>query len=185
MKKFTRNAGVSMMEMLITLLILGMVAAIGLPSLNGFIEDNRLNAAIADLQSSMQTARAEAVGRNAYVTMCKRNTAGTDCVTSGGWQQGWLLFVDVNGDGTVDGGDEILYVHDALLGTLTLHGTTNVEDLIVFRPSGQTSVSSMQTFILCDERGFVEGAKGLMVSIMGRGSTMSATSTAQTDCLVP
>ena len=88
MKKFTRNAGVSMMEMLITLLILGMVAAIGLPSLNGFIEDNRLNAAIADLQSSMQTARSEAVGRNAYVSMCKKNTGGTDCVTSGGWQQG-------------------------------------------------------------------------------------------------
>ena len=99
--------------------------------------------------------------------------------------RGWLLFVDVDGDGTVDVGDEILFVHDALLGTLTLHGTTSVEDLIVFRPSGQTSISSMQTFILCDDRGFVEGAKGLVVSIMGRGSTMSATSTSQTDCLVP
>jgi type IV fimbrial biogenesis protein FimT len=185
MKKFTRSAGVSMMEMLITLLILGMVAAIGLPSLNGFIEDNRLNAAIADLQSSMQTARSEAVGRNAYVTMCKKNAASTDCVTSGGWQQGWLLFVDVNGDGTVDTGDEILLVHDPLLGGLTLHGTTGVQDLIVFRPSGQTSVSSTQTFILCDKRGFVDGAKGLVVSIMGRGSTMSATGTSQTDCLVP
>ena len=185
MKKLGNDAGFSMMEMLVTLLILGLVAAIGLPSLNEFIEDNRLNAAVADLQSSMQAGRAEAVGRNVYVTLCKKNADSTDCVTDGGWQQGWIIFVDVDGDGTVDGGDEILLVHEALLGTLTFHGTAGVADLITFRPSGQTSVTSLQTLILCDARGFIADAKGMVVSIMGRSSTMSATSTGQADCLIP
>jgi len=187
MKKLTNNAGFSMMELLVTLLILGLVAAMGLPSLNEFIEDNRLNAAVADLQSAMQTGRAEAVGRNAYVTLCKKNAGSTDCVTTGGWQQGWIIFVDVNGDGTVDGGDgdEVLLLHEALLDKLTFHGTAGVVNLITFRPSGQTSVTSLQTMILCDDRGFIDDAKGLVVSIMGRASTMSATTTGQADCLIP
>ncbi len=184
MRNLAKSRGLTMMEILITLLILGLVAALGLPSLSKFIEDNRLNAAIADLQSSLQTARAEAVGRNAYVTLCKKNTASTDCVTSGGWQQGWLIFVDVDGDGTVDVGDEILMVHDAMLGSLTLHGTAGVEDLITFRPSGQTSVTSTQTLILCDQRGYGPHAKGLVVSIMGRGSSRPADEIAA-DCLLP
>ena len=100
-------------------------------------------------------------------------------------EQGWLIFVDVDGDGTVDGGDEILAIHDPLLGALTFHGTSGVEDLITFRPSGQTSVTSLQTLILCDARGFVADAKGMVVSIMGRASSMSATSTAQVSCLIP
>jgi type IV fimbrial biogenesis protein FimT len=185
MKNFKNRAGFSMMEMLVTLLILGLVAAIGLPSLDEFIDDNRLNAAIGDLQSSMQAGRAEAVGRNAYVTLCKKNADSTDCVTSGGWQQGWIIFVDVDGDGTVDAGDEIVMVHDALLASLTFHGTAGVKDRITFRPSGQTSLTSKQTLILCDERGFVDDAKAMVVSIMGRASTMSATATAQVDCLIP
>ena len=172
-----------MMEMLITITILGIIAALGLPSLNEFIEDNRLGAAAGDMVTAMQTGRSEAVGRNAYVTLCKKNSGGTDCVTSGGWQQGWLIFVDVDGDGTVDGGDEILAIHDALLGALTFHGTSGVEDLITFRPSGQTSVTSLQTMVLCDQRGFIDDAKALVISIMGRASTMSATDSGQTDCL--
>ncbi len=188
MKKIRTQRGVTMMEMVITLLILGMVAALGLPSLNGFIEGNRLNAAIADLQSSMQTARSEAVGRNAYVTLCPINSSGNNCGAwvNRGWHHGWYIFVDVDGDARIDGGDgdEIIYIHDALLGSLTLHGTAGVRNFITFRPSGMTSVTSTQTFILCDGRGFVDEAKGLVVSIMGRGSTMSATSTNQTSCLL-
>jgi type IV fimbrial biogenesis protein FimT len=185
MRKYTSNAGFSMMELLVTLLILGLVAALGLPSLDQFIEDNRLNAAVADLQSAMQTGRAEAVGRNAYVTLCKKNADSTDCVTNGGWQQGWIIFVDANGDGDVDAGEDILLIHEPLLGVLTFHGTAGVKDLITFRPSGQTSITSLQTLVLCDDRGFVDDAKALVVSIMGRASTMSATSSGQADCLIP
>ena len=188
MKNCARPNGFSMMEMLMTLLILGLVAALGVPSLNEFIEDNRLNAAVADIQSAMQTARAEAVGRNARVTLCKKNSDSTNCVTSGGWQQGWLMFVDADNDQAVDSGEDVLLVHDPLLGKLTLHGTTQLASSITFRPSGQTSLTSVQFMVLCDDRGFIDDAKGLVVSIMGRGSTRPATlldPDTITDCLIP
>jgi type IV fimbrial biogenesis protein FimT len=184
MRNLKNHSGFSMMEMLVTLLILGLVAAIGVPSLSTFIEGNRLNAAVGDLQSAMQTARAEAVGRNSYVTLCKKNTDGDACslVNAQGWQNGWFIFVDPDGDAVIDVGDEIILDHDPLLASLTFHGAVEVRHFITFRPSGQTSVTSTRTLILCDGRGFVADAKALIVSIMGRGSTMSATDTTATDC---
>lgn len=184
MRNLKNHSGFSMMEMLVTLLILGLVAAIGLPGLNEFIEDNRLNAAVGDMQSAMQTGRAEAVGRNSYVTLCKKNDAGDACDTGNdeGWQNGWFIFVDADGDAVIDGGDEVILDHEPLLASLTFHGTVGVRHFITFRPSGQTSVTSLQTMIVCDQRGFVDDAKGLVVSIMGRASTMAAKDTNETAC---
>ena len=185
MKSLSKNRGLTLMEMIVALMIIGLIATLGAPNLSEFIDDNRLNAAVGDLVSSIQGARAEAVGRNAYVTLCKKNAAGTGCVTAGGWQQGWIIFVDVDADGVVDGGDgdEVVAVHDALLGSVTLQGTAGVANLITFRPSGQTSIINMQAIIACDSRGFVADSKGMVISIMGRASTMSAADTGQTSCL--
>ncbi|WP_279247245.1 GspH/FimT family pseudopilin [Candidatus Litorirhabdus singularis] len=185
MKSLSKNRGLTLMEMMVTLMILGLIATLGAPNLSEFIEDNRLNAAVGDLVSSIQAGRAEAVGRNAYVTLCKKNAGSTACVAGGGWQQGWITFVDVDGDGVIDAGDgdEIVAIHDALLGSVTLHGTAGVANLITFRPSGQTSIITMQAIIACDSRGFVSDSKGMVISIMGRASTMSAADTGQTSCL--
>lgn len=185
MKLLSKNRGLTLMEMMVSLMIIGLIAALGAPNLSEFIDDNRLNAAVGDLVSSIQTARAEAVGRNAYVTLCKKNAAGTQCTNGGGWQQGWITFVDADGDGVVDAGDgdEIVAIHDALLGSVTMHGTAGVANLITFRPSGQTSIVTMQAIVACDTRGFVDDSKGMVISIMGRASTMSAADTGQTTCL--
>ena len=57
MKLFSRHRGFTLMEMLVALMIIGLIAALGAPNLSQFIEDNRLNAAVGDLVSSIQAAR--------------------------------------------------------------------------------------------------------------------------------
>jgi len=37
--------------------------------------------------------------------------------------------------------------------------------------------------IMCDDRGFDESAKGILITITGRGSVMKATETGQGACL--
>jgi type IV fimbrial biogenesis protein FimT len=183
MKKLYRQSGFSLMEMVIVMALIAIVAALALPNSGGWIDNNRLSSAASDLVVAMQTGRAEAVGRNAPVTLCKKNAAGTACIQTGGWDQGWLLFVDTDSDATLDSGEEVLQVHDAIKGNLSFHGTSQVKDFITFRASGRTSVTSTQTLILCDTRGFGIHAKGLVVSILGRASVMAAPDTGQTACL--
>jgi type IV fimbrial biogenesis protein FimT len=185
MKRPHHNSGFTLLELLVVLFIISILALFVTPSMSGFVDNNRLHAGAGDMMAALQSARAEAVGRNAAVTLCKRNEDATDCVTTGGWHQGWLMFVDPNRDATVDVGEEVLLVRDAIAGNLTFYGTAQVEDAITFRASGLTSITTTQEFILCDHRGFGPAAKGLIVSIVGRASAMPAPDTTQTTCLVP
>jgi type IV fimbrial biogenesis protein FimT len=185
MKQTAHISGFTLLELMVVLAIVSIISLMAMPDAGEFRNDNRLRAATNDLVVAMQAARAEAVGRNAATTLCKKNADGTDCSTAGGWQEGWLIFVDPDQDASVDVGEEIVKIHDALSGHLTFYGTEEVADFITFRASGQTSISSTQTLIVCDERGYDSYAKGMIVTILGRASVMSAPDTGKTDCLVP
>lgn len=164
--------------------ILGLTVAFAAPGLSTMIKNNRISGSSNDFVAALQLAKTEAVSRVNPVTICKRNTAGTGCVAGDDWQQGWIVFSDIDGDANVDGTtDEILLRHEALHANITFRGTTDVDTFITYRPSGTTSIATTQTLILCDERGYAESAKGILVTITGRGAVMKASDTDQTTCL--
>lgn len=183
MKKSPSQLGFTLMEMIILMVIIAVLAAMALPGADDYAADNRLSAATSDLMAAMQTARSEAVGRNAPVTLCASNAAKDDCRDAAEWEQGWLVFVDGNGDGDIDSGEEVLQYHDPVGGKVTLRGTAGLNQPLTFFPSGRTSISSTQTFIVCDERGFGDDARGMVVSILGRASAMKASATSQDACI--
>ena len=185
MKNVQHNSGFTLMELVIVMAIISIVAVMTIPNASDYVDNNRLSAAASDMAAALQTARSEAVGRNAPITMCASNAAGNKC-RSGfrRWENGWLIFVDQDDDDTIDSGEEVLQFHEALRGNLTMRGTQGVAP-ITFFPSGRTSLTSTQELIICDHRGFGDDAKGLVVSILGRASIMSAKSTNQTSCIPP
>ena len=175
--------GFTLMELIIVLAIIAIVATLTIPNAGNYVDNNRLAAAAADMASALQTARAESVGRNAPVTICASNQNGTQC--SGApeqWEKGWILFVDSDTDDTVDAGEEVLQYHEPFANSVTIRATSGADEAITFFPSGRTSISSTQTLVLCDYRGFGEDAKGLVLSILGRASIMAADSTSETSC---
>jgi type IV fimbrial biogenesis protein FimT len=181
--KSTLRFGFTMMEMVILMAVVAILAALALPNASSYIDDNRLNAAAADMVVTMQAARSEAVGRNAAVTICAATDNGSACRPAGHrWELGWLMFVDNDADRAVDSGEEVIQYHRALNENLTLRGTSEINNPITFFPSGRTSITSTQTMILCDARGFGDDAKGLVVSILGRASVMKATDTGKSAC---
>ena len=97
--------GFTLHEMLFVIVIFGILAAIALPSMAGFVQHQKLNSQVYKLFSMISLARSEAIKRNDVVTICH----SSDQVTcSGSWDTGWIVFEDQNHNGDIDSGDELI-----------------------------------------------------------------------------
>lgn len=95
-----KQQGLTIVELLIILAVIAIVVMISVPGSTVVLEHYRLKAASADLASSMNLAKQEAMLRNSTVKVCPSSN-GRFCRSDGDWNHGWLVFSDGNGDGTV------------------------------------------------------------------------------------
>ncbi len=179
----TYNKGFTLLELIIIVAIIGLTTAFAAPGLSDMIKNNRISGSANDFVAAMQYAKAEAASRVNPVTLCQRNALGTGCVADGGWQQGWIVFTDFDGSQNVNGDDEVLMRHEALHAQITFGGTGNMSTAVTYNPSGTTTITTTEEMILCDDRLFAESAKGILVTITGRGAVMKASDTSQDACI--
>lgn len=96
------NAGFTVIELLITVTILGIILAVGLPNLRDFLVRNQVAAIATEFTNDVSRTRTEAISRNSCVSMCTSNntqnalTGGTPtCTTTdSNWQAGWIIFAN-------------------------------------------------------------------------------------------
>lgn len=136
-----KRHGFTLVEMMVTIAILGILLAIAIPSYQRFVLDTRMTTQANEFLTMLHFTRSEAVKRNTRVTICK-SSDGATCTMTGDWRQGWIVFVDAPANGTLDGADVVLRVHGALEGGSTLVGNNSAADYISYLPSGQSSLAS-------------------------------------------
>ena len=145
--------GFTIIEMIITVALLAVMLAVGVPSFGTMFQNNKLTEASNRFLSSITYARSEAINRNDSVNMCVLNDTGNDCDTDGRWEDGWMIWVDANSDGGFDVGEEIL-VEGSLPDSYTLRADNNqFTDSITFSPAGDATGSvanGAELFRLCD-----------------------------------
>ncbi len=122
------------------MVLMGILVAIGVPSFQNITTSSRMSAESNDLLGDLQYARAEAIREGTPVTVCIANSTGTACnVASTSWQQGWVVFSDVNDDQTIDAGDAVLRIQGAFSGTDTFQ-SNNPDYAVTFTREGFASV---------------------------------------------
>jgi type IV fimbrial biogenesis protein FimT len=111
-----------LIELMITIAVVAILAAVALPSMQNIIKNNRLTAQANDLVTAFQFARSEAIRKNGPIRICA-STNGTEC--AGGWSSGWIVLDPDAEDVEIDGESEpapAARVWPALSGNSTLTG---------------------------------------------------------------
>ena len=140
-KKFSSHRGVTLIELLVALSVLSILLAVGVPSFGQFTVNTRLNSYSNTLFSHLALARSEAIKRNARVAICK-SADGSSCASSGDWSQGWVVFVDLDNNASISGGEQIITAMPALSTGFSFCGNTLVSNYISYDALGTTKLTS-------------------------------------------
>ena len=182
MKKRGQN-GFTLYELLITVLIVGIVLAIGVPNLGGFARNSRITGTTNDLHGSFMLARSEAARAKENVTICSSANSmdGEPACGAPSFAAGWIIFVDNNGDGDRAAGVESVVkafppANDAVL-------INSSGDRFSFAPSGLGANGAAFIAMICDERGNItapggdSAARRVVVTPIGRSTIIRSTQT--------
>ena len=152
-----RVPGFTLTELMVTVSIAGIMLAVAVPNLRSLILDNRLASQSAEFTGALAMARSEAGRRSSRVVVSPATS---------GFDGGWRIWVDSNGNTLLDPGETVLRIHEDLRGN-TLAGTGAALP-IVYLPSGFMDITAgaARIFRLCDSR---SGEKGREIRITATG----------------
>ena len=171
-------AGFTLIELLLVVALVAILQSLAAPSLAGMANSMRLSTATNSLFSSLHLARSEAIKRNSRAVVCKSAT-GDACITSGGWEQGWIVFHDVNNNASLDAGEAILSREQALPHPIQLTGNGPVASYVSYTPMGTTSYTSgafqAGTLTICAHSSTSVAAREIKISSTGRPRTLKTT----------
>ncbi|NQZ32411.1 MAG: type II transport protein GspH [Oceanospirillaceae bacterium] len=92
------QTGFSLIELMISLVILGLLIGIALPNFNRFIAQRRVSSIQQNLIDTLSLARSEAVTRGERVVVCAIPAGQVACAavstTNTDWSGGWIVFVE-------------------------------------------------------------------------------------------
>ena len=160
-----KTSGYTLLELMITLALVATIFAFGIPSMNTFIQNDRLVTQINTLVGHLSYARSEAVKRSQQVAVCVSNNT-ISCTGGNNWENGWIIYVDLDGDGSFTGGEQVLRAQQQLEGANTLSAGT-IGTQVTYDYRGFVDAASVGSFSLCDDRGAAYG-KAISISPTGR-----------------
>ncbi|EGW21555.1 hypothetical protein Mettu_0321 [Methylobacter tundripaludum SV96] len=166
------NSGFTLLELMITIAIAGILVGVAIPSFTSIIASNRLTAYANELVTALNLARNEAVKRGMSVTVRKvDNNSSTNKGAGANWEDGWDIFTDADSDGNFEAGDVLIRTYDPLKFSYTLRGN-NFSNFIRFTSSGQSNTNG--SFVICDNSDGNDApeantSKLIIVNSVGRG----------------
>jgi type IV fimbrial biogenesis protein FimT len=154
-----KNSGFTLIELIVTVSIAGILMAVAIPSFVEAIKSNRLTTQANEFMAALNLARSEAIKRGVQVTVQRKGS------TSGVWEEGWRVFVDSDENETFDDDDDtdlceanadgspsedcLLKTYPALTGATLRTGNSTYKDYAAYSASGLSRNGTGETFRLC------------------------------------
>jgi type IV fimbrial biogenesis protein FimT len=161
MAAMKRHHGFTLIELMITITVAGILAAIAVPAFNSFLQNDRDTGQANSLVASLGYARSEAVKRASPngITVCQ-SADSLNC-DAGPWTEGWIVtYIDpVTPANTI-----VLQAIPALSGTNTVTPVLGPATGITFASNGAAPAFTLR---ICDQRG-AAFARQVEVNATGR-----------------
>ncbi len=152
MNKLIRTAqqqGFTLIELMVTLTVAGILIGVAVPSFQSFIKRNQAESLQSQVASAVATARTEAASRNTFISICASDD-GASC--GGDWNNGWIVFENPNKD-TTRGAEEIM---------VATFDNTSSSSFDVAQGQDTTNKLTQLTF---SQQGFLVGQTSVLITI--------------------
>jgi len=166
----SRQHGFNLIELMLSITVLGVLLGIGVPSFTEMIRNNRLVEQTNSMITALNYARSEALKRGFRVSVCP--SAGTACSGGTDWNAGILVFTDDTGTtGTLDVSDAPLQKWPASTSGFVAGGSSSPAS-ITFLPTGAQAAAQIDIYRpLCTG----QNVRRISVGVTGRiGMTKEA-----------
>lgn len=159
----SKNLGVSLVELLVSLSVAAILISVSAPSMKSLIVSNRIENVADEVYGSLMLARSEAIKRQRTVSLCSTVDDLTCDESSSGWHHGWLIFTDESDDGLLNDSDQLIRriaEQSDLISIIWNRGYS-----LRFNSRGQTTQAG--TFQICDQENSTD-SKAIVISMTGR-----------------
>ncbi len=148
--------GFTILELMLTVAVAAVLAAVAIPNMRDFIRNNRLTAVANDLLRSTQLARSEAIKRQSNVVVCaSSNPTDATPTCSYGSFASWIVFQDTNSNWAHDATEEVIERVEPIDTTVTVKNDNH--GILSYAPSGFANPAGTRTpssrVVICDARG--------------------------------
>lgn len=178
-----RQRGFTMMELVITITLVSITAALAVPSMRTYVLNSRMTGASQEVLRSLQTARSEATKRQRNVVVCAsaNPTAGTAAACTTSVPSGWIMFEDTDNGVDHDTTEELIDIHTVDSSKVSLVG----DGAVSYAASGFANPGGATAIVICDSRGNVDsnglgvGDSGVQAQSVARGIDIAGTGRAR------
>lgn len=155
--------GFTIVELMITIAIAGIIATIAMPSLSTFLVSMRVDNQVTEIQRLLLTARNGAVNTGLNTTVCPLNSSN-NC--SNDWDEDISVFTNTSATtDKFDGTDILIKVKSAVSNDDQLEIST--AGAIVYTPDG-TLLNANSTQLSYCPSGYLDMSHGIDISTSGR-----------------
>jgi type IV fimbrial biogenesis protein FimT len=168
-----RARGFTIVELIVTMAVVGILVSIAVPSFRSFLQNSRLANQANTLVYSLNLARSEAIRLDTPIEVCASSDGATCNIaaTPPGWADGWIVcYPAANCAPGGAGPFTLLQVSPALGGGNTVTEQIAGALAVTYLTSGQTNTGkagSNYRFVFCDNRGAAFG-QDVEISFIGR-----------------